>query len=188
MFDCDFGKLGIQICYDMEFDYGWNELPRKGAELMAWPTQSPQTSQPAFRAMQNRCYIVSSTWRNNASVFEPTGKIPAQMLSPDKHTRAPTRSQLCHPAMAAKLQKGEALRKKYGDKVWISLLRRRRLPGSSGPMTRRFQSPRWRVPSAFSRRSRCSSEFDRCTTRRRCADTDACECPEWYARCDFVLR
>src|SRR5439155_20735590 len=50
VFDCDFGKLGTQICYDMEFDDGWTELARKGAELIVWPTQSPQTSQPAFRA------------------------------------------------------------------------------------------------------------------------------------------
>src|SRR6476469_5116905 len=64
VFDCDFGKLGIQICYDMEFDYGWNELARKGAELSACATQSPQTSHPASRGMHNHCYIVSSTWRS----------------------------------------------------------------------------------------------------------------------------
>src|SRR5437867_7184266 len=52
VFDCDFGKLGIQICYDMEFADGWTELARQGAELIAWPTQSPQTSQPAFRARE----------------------------------------------------------------------------------------------------------------------------------------
>ena len=63
VFECDFGKLGIQICYDIEFDYGWSELARKGAELIVFPTQSPQTSHPACRAMHNRCYIVSSTWR-----------------------------------------------------------------------------------------------------------------------------
>ena len=31
VFDCDFGKLGLQICYDMEFEDGWTELARKGA-------------------------------------------------------------------------------------------------------------------------------------------------------------
>src|SRR5256885_1598558 len=25
VFDCDFGRLGIQICYDMDFDTGWTE-------------------------------------------------------------------------------------------------------------------------------------------------------------------
>jgi predicted amidohydrolase len=95
VFDCDFGKLGIQICYDKEFGEGWAELARRGAELIAWPTQSPQTGQPASRARAQRCYIVSSTWRHNASIFEPTGKIAAQI----------------------KLRNGQALRQAYGDKV-----------------------------------------------------------------------
>jgi predicted amidohydrolase len=56
VFKCDFGKLGIQICYDMEFDYGWRELARKGAELVVWPTMSPNTSRPAARARQNHYY------------------------------------------------------------------------------------------------------------------------------------
>jgi predicted amidohydrolase len=117
VFDCDFGKLGIQICYDIEFDYGWNELARNGAELIAFTTQSPQTSQPACRAMHNRCYIVSSTWRSNATVFEPTGKIAAQIRPPDRilvHELDLSYAILpWHP----KLQKGEALRSKYGETV-----------------------------------------------------------------------
>ena len=28
VFACDFGKVGIQICYDMDFDGGWRELAR----------------------------------------------------------------------------------------------------------------------------------------------------------------
>jgi predicted amidohydrolase len=79
VFACDFGKLGIQICFDINFDYGWEELARKGAEIVVWPTQSPQTTTPSSRAMRNGYYIVSSTWRNNASVFDPTGKIVSQI-------------------------------------------------------------------------------------------------------------
>ena len=66
-----------------KFDRGWSELARQGCELVAWPTQSPQTVQPAFRALQHRFYIVSSTWRHNSSVFEPTGRIAAQVRPPE---------------------------------------------------------------------------------------------------------
>jgi predicted amidohydrolase len=117
VFDCDFGKLGLQICYDMEFDYGWSELARQGAELIAWPTQSPQTSHPAFRAMQNRCYIVSSTWRDNASVFEPTGKIAAQIRQPEKTLVHELDLSYAILPWHPKLRKGETLRSKYGDKI-----------------------------------------------------------------------
>ncbi len=132
VFNCDFGKLGIQICYDMDFDYGWRELAREGAELIVWPTQSPQTSQPAARAKANRCYIVSSTWRNNASVFEPTGKIVSQVKWPVSEKRAEV-GNLTPPEdniliqeidlsyailpWSSTLKNGEALKKAYADKV-----------------------------------------------------------------------
>jgi predicted amidohydrolase len=132
VFDCDFGKLGIQICYDMDFDYGWRELACKGAELVVWPTQSPQTSQPAARAKRNHYYIVSSTWRNNASVFEPTGKIVSQVKwSASEKTAeagdltAPEDNILIQDIdlsyailpWSPTLKNGEALKKAYGEKV-----------------------------------------------------------------------
>jgi len=132
VFQCDFGKLGIQICYDMDFDDGWKELARKGAELVAWPTQSPQTSQPAARAKQNNYYIVSSTWRNNASIFEPTGKIVSQVKWPVSEKTmesgnpvAPEENILVQELdlsyailpWSSALKNGESLKQLYGDKV-----------------------------------------------------------------------
>jgi predicted amidohydrolase len=132
VFACDFGKLGIQICYDMDFDYGWGELSRKGAEIVAWPTQSPQTSQPGYRAKQNHYCIVSSTWRNNASVFEPTGKIVSQVkwsasekqveagnLPPPQDNILVQEIDLSYAILPSSftLKNGAALKQAYGDKV-----------------------------------------------------------------------
>jgi predicted amidohydrolase len=132
VFQCDFGKLGIQICYDTDFEYGWRELARQGAELVAWPTQSPQTSQPAARARRNHYYIVSSTWRNNASIFEPTGKIVSQVKWPASEKKveagnltAPEDNILVQEldlsyailSWSSALKNGEGLRKIYGNKV-----------------------------------------------------------------------
>jgi predicted amidohydrolase len=117
VFDCDFGKLAMQICYDMEFDRGWQELARKGAELVVWPTQSPQTVHPAARAMQQRCYIVSSTWRHNASVFEPTGKIAAQITPPEQVLVHELDLSYAILPWSSKLRHGKALQEKYGDKA-----------------------------------------------------------------------
>jgi hypothetical protein len=116
----------------MEFDYGWGELARQGAELVAWPSQSPQTSQPAFRAKHNHYYIVSSTWHNNASIFEPTGKIVSQVtwpMSDDKvkvgNINPPDDNILVQELdlsyaiipYSRALKRGEGLQKIYGDKV-----------------------------------------------------------------------
>ncbi len=117
VYQTDFGKLGMQICFDMEFDYGWKELARQGAELVAWPTQSPQTSQPGFRARRGRYYIVSSTWRHNASIFEPTGKITAQVKPPQDILVQEIDLSYALLPWSSRLRNGAALRAKYGDKV-----------------------------------------------------------------------
>ncbi len=117
VFECDFGKLGIQICFDMAYDYGWRELERRGAEVVAWPTQSPQTSHPAFRARQGRFYIVSSTWRDNASVFEPTGKITAQVKPPEEILVQELDLSYAILPWSSKLRQGAALRERYGERV-----------------------------------------------------------------------
>jgi predicted amidohydrolase len=117
VFECDFGRLGIQICFDIEFDSGWRELARQNADLVAWPTQSPQTAQPAFRAKGGRYYVVSSTWRHNASIFEPTGRIVAQIKAPDDILVSELDLSYAILPWSPKLQKGEGLRKLYGDRI-----------------------------------------------------------------------
>jgi len=117
VFDCDFGKLGIQICFDIQFDRGWQELARRGAELVAWPTQSPQTARPAFYAMQHRYYVVSSTWRHNASVFEPTGRIAAQIKPPEQVLTHELDLSYAILPWSHRLKSGEGLKEVYGDKV-----------------------------------------------------------------------
>jgi beta-ureidopropionase len=117
VFECDFGKLGMQICFDIYFDYGWKELARKGADLVVWPSQTPQTVQPALWALQHRYYVVSSTWRNNASIFEPTGRIASQLKPPGQILVEELDLSYAILPWSSKLQKGEVLRKKYGDKV-----------------------------------------------------------------------
>ncbi len=117
IFACDFGKLGIQICFDIEYDHGWSELARKGAEIVAWPTQSPQTIRPAARAVEDRYYIVSSTWRNNASIFEPTGKITAQIKEPAHVLVQQLDLSYAILPWSPQLHNGAALREKYGEKA-----------------------------------------------------------------------
>jgi beta-ureidopropionase len=129
VFECDFGKLGIQICYDMEFNSGWRELARRGAELVAWPSQSPQRSRPVARALEGHYYIVSSTWRNNATVFEPTGKTAAHLVErPDMHksdSRLLANNVLAQEIdlsyailpWSGKLENGNLFTRTYGDKA-----------------------------------------------------------------------
>ena len=117
VFTCDFGKLGIQICFDMACDDGWDSLAHQGAEIIAWPTQSPQTAKTACRALHGRCYVVSSTWRNNLSIFEPTGMPAAQVREPESLLVHELDLSYALLPWSSTLRNGQALTERFGDRV-----------------------------------------------------------------------
>lgn len=53
IFECDFGRLGILICWDMSYERAWAALADGGAELVALPSASPQTLRPAAQALRH---------------------------------------------------------------------------------------------------------------------------------------
>jgi predicted amidohydrolase len=117
VFDCDFGKLGIQICWDMTFDDGWQALADKGAELVVWPSASPATAQSAARAGRHRYFVVSSCWRNNATIYEPTGLVAARGEAPSKPLVHEIDLSYAVLGWSAHLHDGKAFRDKYGDRA-----------------------------------------------------------------------
>jgi len=115
VFDCDFGKLGIQVCFDMAYEDGWEALARKGAEIVAWPSQWSATVEPRCRAHKYNYYIVSSTWKDNASIYDPTGNIVAQTTEPSGVLVE--RIDLTYALIdwQPKLKNGRAFDEKYGE-------------------------------------------------------------------------
>lgn len=117
VFECDFGKVGVQICFDISFDDGWEALGRKGAELVLWPTQSPGQIKPAFRAMQNDYYVLTSTWRNNASLLDPTGHNIRQITGRDDVFVQQIDLDYVKLMWQPTLQDGRIFTERYGDRV-----------------------------------------------------------------------
>ncbi|MEX0887525.1 MAG: carbon-nitrogen hydrolase family protein [Phycisphaeraceae bacterium] len=123
VFDTDFGRLGIQICWDMAYDEGWHALAEHGAEIVAWPSASPQTIRPTVRAREGGYYIVSSTPRNNATVFYPTGQVAAQIESDasleSAHATLVTQIDLDYEILGwqARLNNGALFDNTYGDRA-----------------------------------------------------------------------
>jgi predicted amidohydrolase len=78
VFNCDFGRVGIQICYDIFYPEGWDALAKQGAEIVALASETPETVRPSAYAVQHRYYIVSATPRDHAAVFNPLGMIEDQ--------------------------------------------------------------------------------------------------------------
>ncbi len=75
VFECDFGRVGVQICYDMAFHDGWEVLARKGAEIVVWPSQWAGQINASARALRHGYFVLSSTWNNNACLVDPTGHV-----------------------------------------------------------------------------------------------------------------
>jgi len=82
VFECDFGRVGILICWDMAYEVGWDALAAGGADLVVLPSASPQTLRPAAQALRHRYYVVNSAPREDASVWDPIGRTVAQINSP----------------------------------------------------------------------------------------------------------
>jgi len=120
VFDCDFGRLGILICWDMAYEEAWDALAAGGAEIVALPSASPQTLRPMAQALRHRYYVVNSAPRDNASVFDPIGRTVTQV------TAAP--GVLVHEIDLAfailhwseTLHEGRALTERFGAKAGYS--------------------------------------------------------------------
>jgi len=101
----------------MVFDKGWNVLADKQVDLVIWPTASPQTAKPRARALNGKYYIVSSTYRNNSSLFEPTGMITAQTREIGSCFVQDIDLSYAILPWSEKLQKGRAFTEEFGDDV-----------------------------------------------------------------------
>lgn len=118
VFDLDFGRVGVQICYDVEYAEGWRRLAEKGAELVLYPTQSPQLTRPAMYAATCEYWVVSATFRDNASFFEPgTGLVAAQIREPRRTLVHEIDLSYVILPWSPRLRNGEAFRDAFGDRV-----------------------------------------------------------------------
>jgi predicted amidohydrolase len=118
VFDCDFGRLGIQICWDLSYEEGWRALAQNGAEIVALLSESPQLTRPSYYASKGGYWVVSSTPRHNASFFNPAGMIETQILEGDGR-------MLVHEIDLAflvlpwtgKLEEGRLFERTFGERV-----------------------------------------------------------------------
>ncbi len=59
--ETDFGKVGMQICYDANWTDGWNNLKKQGANIILFSSAFPGGRILNHYALENNCYVISST-------------------------------------------------------------------------------------------------------------------------------
>jgi beta-ureidopropionase len=75
VFKTDFGTIGIQICFDVNWHAQWKQLKKKGAKIIFFASAYPAARQLKTLAWLNQCFIVSSTQTRPSSIYDITGEI-----------------------------------------------------------------------------------------------------------------
>ena len=117
VFDLDFGRIGVQICFDVCYDEGWEALANQRAELVLFPSAAPCVSALISHAYRHAYYIVASTYRPPAIIVNPLGHEIAKAVS-DKEV-AVVRIDLDYRILPSRFiwTRGNEIKSKYGDSV-----------------------------------------------------------------------
>jgi len=74
VYETDFGRVGIAICFDANFPEVWKHLADQGAELVIWPSAYSAGTTLQAHALANHFYIVTSTLARDCIVYDITGE------------------------------------------------------------------------------------------------------------------
>jgi beta-ureidopropionase len=75
VFELDFGKIGIQICFDIQFPSGWVSLAEQGARVIFWPSAYNGGFPLQAYAWLHHVYVISAVQTQKARIINPCGEI-----------------------------------------------------------------------------------------------------------------
>lgn len=73
VFDLDFGKVGFQICFDINWHDTWARLKEKGAELVFWSSAYEAQRRLKAFAFMNQYHVASSTGSGFSYIYDIAG-------------------------------------------------------------------------------------------------------------------
>lgn len=119
VFETDFGIIGVQICFDINWYENWQRLKRKGARIVFFPSAYPAAQQLSALALVNQFYIVSSPARGSARIYDITGQSLSSSgnYQPWAAAVLPLGKRLFE--MDYHAQKVREIQRKYGSRVEV---------------------------------------------------------------------
>jgi beta-ureidopropionase len=117
----EFGPIGIQICFDIEWDDGWTMLRQQGAKIIFWPSAFAGGICVNTKAWEHKCVVASSTNKNSAKLCDISGEVIAK-------TGIWNSNLFCAPVNLEKaflhtwpaVQRFGEIQKKYGKNIRIT--------------------------------------------------------------------
>jgi predicted amidohydrolase len=121
VFDLDFGRIGIQICFDIQWRDGWDALGKKAPDIIFWPSAFSGRTLIQTKAWQCQAHTVSSTIKGPARICDISGEVLAQ-------TEFWNRNWICAPINLEKAlihtwpfnSQFVHIKNKYGRKIKIT--------------------------------------------------------------------
>jgi predicted amidohydrolase len=74
VFDTDFGRIGMMICWDSEYPDPARALALKGAEIILLPIWDGEPTLVKARALENHLFLVASSYGSPTQILDPEGK------------------------------------------------------------------------------------------------------------------
>lgn len=119
VFDTDFGRIGILICFDIGWRETWKKMADQGARMVVWLSAYDGGNLLNTYAAYNMYYVVSSVRTDHARIIDPTGRTIVMGSDWDglAMARIDLEMELFH--IDRQFAKIEQIRAALGDKVTI---------------------------------------------------------------------
>lgn len=119
VFKADFGIVGAQICFDIEWTESWQKLRQAGAEVVFWPSAFAGGSMVNAKAWQNKYCVVSSTRKDTSKICDITGEEVAKTSRWNHWACAPVNLEKAFLHTWPYVQRFDEIHAKYGRGVRI---------------------------------------------------------------------
>ncbi len=83
VFDTDFGRIGMMICWDLQFPEVARQLAVQGAEVILMPIWGGNQTLASARAIENQVWLVTSSYNMKTGVFDMEGELIAEANEQD---------------------------------------------------------------------------------------------------------
>jgi predicted amidohydrolase len=127
VFDLDFGRVGVQICYDIGFPENWQALADKGARMVIWTSAYDGGFPLQAYAYLHHYWVVTSTRTQRSRIVDPCGEIVAETKPPESLVARPVNLDFVVSHLDWNMSIPKRIVEKYGDRVAV----RQWVPGSS---------------------------------------------------------
>ncbi len=117
----DFGPVGIQICYDVNWEDGWRMLRDQGAKIIFWCSAFDGGRRLNMKALQYQCVIASGTNKNTSGLIDISGDTITKtgIWDPNFYCGPVNLEKVFVPSYQS-LEQVRTIEKKYGRKVRIT--------------------------------------------------------------------